>query len=73
MTLEDESVDNWYGENTDAEDIELMNLILDATAFQLIEDEIVDESVQLGNDFGDYYWNGARMVPKPGMCESFND
>lgn len=72
-------IDAWYAAHTDADDSDMMNLILDAVAFQLIEDEIVNELracndfVELDNDFGDYYWNGSRMVPKPGMCEYFND
>ena len=69
--ITDNMIDAWYAAHTDAEDCELMNLILDAAAFQLIEDEIInelkDELVQLDDDFGDYYWNGTRMVPKPGM------
>lgn len=72
-------IDAWYAAHTDADDSDMMNLILDAAAFQLIEDEIINELkddndvVELDNDFGDYYWNGSRMVPKPGMCEYFND
>ena len=69
--ITDNMIDAWYAAHTDAEDCELMNLILDAAAFQLIENEIInelnDELVQLDDDFGDYYWNGTRMVPKPGM------
>lgn len=69
-------IDAWYAAHTDADDSDMMNLILDAAAFQLIEDEIVNEledELEDDNDFGDYYWNGSRMVPKPGMDEYFND
>lgn len=78
-TITENMIDAWYAENTDADDSEMMNLILDAAAFQLIENEIVNELkdsnnfVGLDNDFGDYYWNGTRMVPNPGMDEYFND
>ena len=69
----DNMIDAWYAAHTDAEDCELMNIILDAAAFQLIEDEIInelkdgDDFVELDDDFGDYYWNGSRIVPKPGI------
>lgn len=78
-TITENMIDAWYAAHTDADDSAMMNLILDAAAFQLIENEIVNELkdssnfVGLDNDFGDYYWNVARMVPYPGMDEYFND
>lgn len=78
-TITENMIDAWYAENTDADDSAMMNLILDAAAFQLIENEIVNELkdsnnfVGLDNDFGDYYWNVTRMVPTPGMDDYFND
>lgn len=73
MTLIDKSVAKWYEENMTQDDYDVMATLFTVNAFQLIEDEIINELeddndvVELDNDFGDYYWNGSRMVPKPGM------
>lgn len=72
----DDMIDLWYDTNVDAEDAELMELILTAHAFELIADEIegtLYKAVELGDDFGDYYWSSRQMVEKPGMSEYFND
>lgn len=53
-----EVIEGWL---TDAE----MALIDSA----ILEDFEEDEEPQLDNDFGEVYWNGRRMVPKPGFEE----
>lgn len=53
--------------------IELVSTIFTIHGLSLIDEAILQENFedtpepQLDNDFGEYYWNGSRMVLKPGF------
>jgi len=72
----DTFVDQWYAENTDELDNEIMNALFTGLAFVEMEDVICDEcgfeaARELDDDFGDCYWSGSRFVPKPGYEDEY--
>lgn len=63
--------EDWW-EDVEEDDYELLSVLFTGHGMDLIDEVILQdaadsEAVKLDNDFGEAYWNGSRMVPKPGL------
>lgn len=70
-TAQEIFIEDWW-EDVEEGDFELLSVIFTDHGMDLIEEIILQEAdlvdtVELDNDFGEAYWNGSRMVTKPGF------